>query len=105
MGDLVKNKLKTECQKKIDTTMIGALSAIEDAFGELWNHQSLYQNEDELFWKEKYEILRSKILDNGNNQKRKLEKELESYEVSLRRYHVDLPVKSRNLGGYDEGRE
>lgn len=96
-GNAVVDHLKKSLTKKLDTTMIGALSAIETFFGELWNQGSFERNEDEEDWFKKFQALRSKILDNGNNQKRKLEEEVDGYEISQRYYHVDMPVKPRTV--------
>jgi hypothetical protein len=35
-----KDRLTKNCKKKIQTTMIGALSSIEDHLGFLWGHKS-----------------------------------------------------------------
>lgn len=88
------DKVVSDCKKKIDTTMIGALSAIEDMFGELWNHKQEAKNSKQLDWYNKYEKVRSLILDNGNNQKRKLEQELSKYDIEWKMYHYDFIVKS-----------
>lgn len=93
--NVVIERLKKDINTKLNTTMIGALSAVEELFGELWNHGSFNRSEEQEFWFQKYQKLRSKILDNGNNQKRKVEESLDGYEVTQRYYHVDMPVKPR----------
>jgi len=80
-------------RKKIQTTMIGALSSIEKYFGFLWAHtegRDLTQEEEHA--KELYEKMRSEILDRGNNQARNLEAELAQYEVKWLKYSIKLPV-------------
>jgi hypothetical protein len=80
-------------RKKIQTTMIGALSSIEKYFGFLWAHsESRDLTQEEEHAKELYEKMRSEILDRGNNQARNLEAELAQYEVKWLKYNIKLPV-------------
>ena len=80
-------------RKKIQTTMIGALSSIEKHFGFLWAHdESRDLTQEEEHAKELYEKMRSEILDRGNNQARNLEAELSQYEVKWLKYNMKLPV-------------
>ena len=80
-------------RKKIQTTMIGALSSIEKYFGFLWAHnESRDLTQEEEHAKELYEKMRSEILDRGNNQARILVAELAQYEVKLLKYNIKLPV-------------
>jgi len=65
--------------KRIQTTMIGALSEFEKAFGYLWGYQK--PEEEELTEKEEkfldlWEEARNRILNNGNNQLRKAVSEI-----------------------------
>lgn len=90
------DKVKNDCKKKIDTTMIGALSSIEEIFGDLWNHLGYNKTDEQLEWHSKYEKLRSKILDNGNNQKRKIDEEFEKYKVDWKVYNYEFQVKKRD---------
>ena len=67
-----KEKLRQACVTKIKTTMIGALAAFEQMFEiELDDPQFASQ----------YDELRKKILDNGNELIRVLDKELKNYNV------------------------
>jgi len=80
-------------RKKIQTTMIGALSSIEKYFGFLWAHdESRDLTQEEEHAKELYEKMRSEILDRGNNQARNLEAELAQYEIKWLKYSIKLPV-------------
>lgn len=75
--------------KFIDTTMIGAIAALENA---LPDNPNVSQEElDDMF-----EVVRKQILDNGNKQKRAMFDEMSRYEVEWKRYHMDLPVKGAN---------
>lgn len=80
-----RERLKKIIAKKIQTTMIGALDSIEKHIGALW--------EDDELLREKYEIIRQEILDRGNDQIRKLNSEVDQYDVEWLRYHLKLNVK------------
>lgn len=92
------DSLKKECKKRIDTTMIGALSAVEELFGDLWNHKVYDKTDEQSEWFQRYEKLRSRILDNGNNQKRKIDEDIDKYDIDWKKYHYDIRV-SDNLKG------
>ena len=87
-------RLTNNLKKKIQTTMIGALSSIEKHFGFLWGHESpdaLTPEQEHM--KELYDLVRSEILDRGNNQCRNLETEFMNYDITWLRYKITLPVK------------
>lgn len=93
-----RNRLLKISAKKIQTTMIGALSSIENHFGFLWNHDDGDENlsSESQHMKQLYEDVRSEILDKGNNQIRNLEAELSQYDVEWLRYQMTLPVIPRS---------
>ena len=93
-----RNRLLKIPAKKIQTTMIGALSSIENHFGFLWNHDDGDENlsSESQHMKQLYEDVRSEILDKGNNQIRNLEAELSQYDVEWLRYQMTLPVIPRS---------
>jgi predicted hydrocarbon binding protein len=82
--DASRLNLETKILKNIQTTMIGAISAIETRIGHLWGYgkQESELTEDELaalqIWKE----IRKAILDNGNNQGRKVQDTLKEYSIN-----------------------
>lgn len=89
-----KERLKKIASKKINTTMIGALDAIEKNFSFLWQpdeHGNMSETAIEM--RNLYEKTREKILDNGNSQIRNLVAEFEQYEIEWKRFHITLPVK------------
>ena len=93
--EVSKDRLLKIGKKKIQTTMIGALSTIEKHLGFLWGYESsepLTPEQEHL--KELYEEVRSEILDRGNNQARNLEAEFANYEINWLRYQITLPVKN-----------
>jgi hypothetical protein len=82
--EVSKDALFKASKKKIQTTMIGALSTIEEHFGFLWGFEL---PEDQLTPEQKhvksiFEDIRAKILDRGNTQIRSLESEFVNYEIS-----------------------
>tara|TARA_A100001515_G_C4576756_1_gene211625 strand:+ start:969 stop:1373 length:405 start_codon:yes stop_codon:yes gene_type:complete len=95
--EISKERLLRVSKKKIQTTMIGALSTIEKHFGFLWGHESpdaLTPEQEHM--KELYDQVRSEILDRGNNQGRNLETEFMNYDISYLKYQITLPVKPLN---------
>ena len=95
--EVSKERLLKISKKKIQTTMIGALSTVEKYFGFLWGHESpdaLTPEQEHM--KELYDQVRSEILDRGNNQGRNLETEFMNYEINYLKYQITLPVKPLN---------
>lgn len=81
---------------KIRTTMIGALAAVEEAIGrELWGHGKPERDctPEQLRWRAVWqERVRPGILNNGNNQLRAMQSEVELYEILFIGYQNVLPV-------------
>jgi hypothetical protein len=83
-----KKRLQRILEKKLKTAFIGAIAAFEEYFGKLWGHD---KNDDDLTEREiqfqkLWELARTKILNNGNNQLRALETELDHHTVKWNRY-------------------
>jgi len=94
-----KHELLESAKQKIKTTMIGALSSLEDSFGFLWSHDckdDSYRSDDQMRLMQIYKEARAEILDKGNEQIRLLELDFSSYEISRVKHFIKLPVK--NLG-------
>lgn len=77
--------------------MIGAVNEIEMVFGYLWGHG---EPEDKLTENQKkflklWQRLRSKILNNGNDQIRSLDDLLRKFQVNCYQYSYQMPVKRR----------
>jgi predicted DNA-binding protein YlxM (UPF0122 family) len=84
-------------EKCIRTTMIGSLDAIEKSFGFLWNFESQEEmTEEQKLLKNIYDEARASILDKGNNQIRFLKNEFTDYEITRKKYHINLPVADAN---------
>lgn len=92
--DVSHESLLKQAKKKIQTTMIGSLSDIENYFGFLWgfgdNNTEL--SEEQKHMKEIFEEVRAKILDRGNTQIRDIELEFVNYEISRKKFYIKLPV-------------
>lgn len=88
-----KSRLKKEIKKRIQTTMIGSLSSIEKYFGFLWGEESDSPTEKQEQMREIFEEMRTEILDKGNTQIRNAEAEIETYDVTWNKYHINLPIR------------
>ena len=88
-----KERLLKISQKKIQTTMIGALSSVEKYFGFLWGHEDGDElTPEQQHMKTIFEEARSKILDRGNTQIRNLESEFVNYDITWKKNIISLPV-------------
>jgi len=88
-----RERLSKVLKKKIETTMIGALSSIEEHFGFLWKDDSEELTPERQEMKRLFTLVRSEILDKGNTQARNIDAELSQYDVHWNRYTLTLPVK------------
>lgn len=84
-----KDRLSKVLKKKIQTTMIGALSTIEENLAFLWEEDNPKFSKEDM--KNLYNKIRSEILDKGNNQARNIDAELSHYDVECIRYSVKIP--------------
>lgn len=90
-----KETLKRHIKTKLNTTMIGALAKFEDMFGHLWGdklHEDELTNE-QLEFRRAWNIVRTEILNNGNNQLRALFAEIEQYTIRYNKMRYDFVVK------------
>jgi len=87
-----KDRLSKILRKKVETTMIGALSSLEKHFGFLWTSDGDLTPEQKTMH-ELYQKVREEVLDKGNSQARNVDAELNQYEVKWLRYTSDIPVK------------
>jgi len=89
-----KLRLMNNIDKRFKTTMIGALSLFEDIFGELWGEKNDNPNEEEKYWRERWEKARTSILNNGNAQLRAALEELDTYTMQWNKYKTNFIVKN-----------
>ena len=92
--EVSRDKLFKVAKKKIQTTMIGALSTVEESFGFLWamGLPEEEKTEEQKKVQELYEEARAKILDRGNTQIRNLESEFVNYDINRKKYLINLPM-------------
>ena len=93
--EVSKDSLFKSSKKKVQTTMIGALSTIEESFGFLWGFQEKDESKltpEQIHLKNIYDEARAKILDRGNTQIRNLELEFAGYDIVRKKHFINLPV-------------
>lgn len=94
-----KERLKKIVTRKVKTSFIGAISEFEVAFGQiLWGHGL---PEDELTSiqranKNKWEQVRTNILNKGNGQIRALAAEMDLHNVEFQGYRISFEGKQRD---------
>lgn len=83
----MENDQKEILTKRFQTTMIGALHEFEKSFGYLWGQQKNpdFLTDSEEDFRDRWEMVRSQILNNGNNQLRKCLTDLD--QMSNYKYH------------------
>lgn len=89
-----KRRLLSIIDKKFQTTMIGAIVRVEEAFGELWGHgnsEPLTDEQEEF--RRVWDEVRSGILDNGNKQRRAAQDEIAHYTMTWDKYKTELMVR------------
>ena len=93
------DSLQQKCTTKIKTSFIGAISQFEQSFGLLWGDDKpegeLTDNQRK--WLKLWKSVRGRILSNGNNQIRTLEKELERYDVRYKGYNYQIPIRRKDV--------
>lgn len=82
-------------QKRCTTIFIGTLDSIEQKFGHLWGIEKDLRDltERERLFLEVWKNLRKEILDKGNFQTKNLLKELEVFEVGLKKYNYTVELE------------
>lgn len=73
------NMIFDNLEKRFKTLMIGTLYRFEQSFGYLWNHGEEPHSENQIKFRQKWEDLRTDILNHGNNQIRLALNELDRF--------------------------
>jgi len=87
-------------EKRLQTTMIGAIARMEENFGFLWGHdkENITAKEEEFL--DIWEFTRNQILNYGNNQLRNIGDDFDNFfgkkKIIQEKYHYNFPVKKRN---------
>lgn len=84
-----KDRLLKIALKKIDTTMIGAISELEQSFSKL---ADLCSVEHKVTLQREFDEIRAKILNRGNSQKRNLIEEFNYYTIHWNRFQMNFRV-------------
>lgn len=94
------NQLMIQIEKRIQTTMIGALSKMENNFGYLWGHfkdETEELTEAEEKFADLWDFTRNQILNQGNTQIRNLKNDFLNYGTTkCRQRHYYNFGKPRN---------
>ena len=98
-----KDRLSKILKKKVQTTMIGALSSIEEHFSFLWSTEGSEMTPEQQIMYDTFQKVRSEILDKGNTQARNVDAELAQYDVKWLRYQTSIPIKNQDLGEGQDG--
>ncbi len=90
-----KATLKRHIETKFRTTMIGALSKFEKMFGDLWGHglPNDQLTEEQITNKEKWQLVRTEILNNGNNQMRAAMSEIDNNTIKYNKNKYEFLIK------------
>ena len=104
--EVSRDKLFKASKKKIQTTMIGALSTIEEQFGFLWGFDISEEQRtpEQKKIHEIYEEAHAQILDRGNTQIRILETEFVNYDITRKKHFINLPM-AQITGDNDDGQD
>lgn len=87
--------LTESIRRRITTTMIGSIDAVEKKFGFLWSDQN---TQDAKFMQKLFLEVRKTILDNGNAQLKAAQEEIAGYEVEQSNYYTVFPaIKQERL--------
>ena len=89
------DSLRERMSNRIKTTMIGAISSIEEHFGFLWGYDEKTPTKSQQDFKRVFEELRKEILDKGNNQLRSIDADLCNYNIDKKEIKIVLPVNRR----------
>ena len=90
--------LKRHVTTKFKTTMIGALAKFEELFGDSWGHGKSEDalTEPERLNREKWQTVRTEILNQGNSQLRAAMSEIEEYTIRRNKKIYDIPLKKED---------
>jgi hypothetical protein len=98
-----KERLSKILKKKVETTMIGALSSIESHLGFLWQvDDEEEKTPEQKVMYEIYQKVREEVLNKGNTQARNIDAELNQYEVNWLKYQTVIPTKDVKRKDKDE---
>lgn len=87
-SDIVKSNLRKTITTRLKTSFIFPIAEFERLFGHLWDETSTSEEvEGPEFYKNLFVELRKRVLDNGNNQIRAFDKDLDGHDVRITEGH------------------
>lgn len=100
-ADESKKRLSKIIATKLTTTFIGSLAAFEKAFGFLWGQgkRDSEKTQEEKEFYNIWESVRTDVLNNGNNQLRNIQNELQNHNISWNRH--TLVIKNEETDDRD----
>jgi len=82
--------------KRIQTTMIGSLSKMENSFGHLWGHfKDGPLTEQEEMFADLWDDTRNAILNQGNKEIRNLKQECQKHNLDYRGLGIPLTMQTK----------
>ena len=96
-------RLRFYMERRIETTMIGALARVEENLGYLWGHNKDGDlTEKEEYFADIWEFTRNQILNHGNQQMRNLKDDFNKYGgVFKNQYNYSFRVNKNNQNRKD----
>jgi len=93
-----KNVLKKHIQTKFKTTMIGSLDQFEQNFGHLWGHglDDVELTDEQFDMRELWQLTRTEILNNGNNQLRAALAEVDNNTIHYIKNQYEFLVEKQD---------
>ncbi len=92
-----KTRLTKNMARKFQTTMIGALAKFEEEFGDLWGQNCDSMTDEEQYWHDKWQFVRTAVLNNGNNQLRAALDEISQYTLTWNRYRTEFIISKQGV--------
>lgn len=95
--EMSKRKLINNVSLRLRTVMVGAIVRFENEFGFLWGHNKggpKTPQQIELY--NKWQKVRTEILDLGNNNIRDCERDIAQYTLTWNRYRTDFIIINKD---------
>lgn len=90
-----KEQMKKAISAKLKTTMIGSLAKFEENFGYLWGHGKNDKTKNELEFAKLWDLVRTEVLNNGNNQLRAAMQEIDNYTITFDGFKTEFIMQRK----------
>lgn len=94
----LKKEFLDKLETRFKTIMIGSIARFENSFGYLWNENDDPRTDQEAFFRDKWEDLRTDILNHANNQIRQGIEEAAKFLDQAEKYTLKF-IYSNNDNG------